>query len=537
MLSVFIRHKIITAILLLPLVVLLAVAGFVRYRMQGPYRDYAVDLVLPTPGAWPAIGSLEVGVAARDITPVLAEKDPWVDVNEDSKFDPDIDTWEDKNGNGDFDFVWLAGFDNHRPAKGINDPLWARALAFRNNGVTAAIVSVDSIGLTHDLYIAVRKMIQEKNPQVSHVTFAATHSHQAPDTMGLYSYGLLWNSHFDEDYLRQVQEGARDAVLAAVENLRPADAVIVNGQVPEENFIYDSRDPQVMDHQLPLAWFKEKGTENTIAVLASWGMHPEAMGGNNPYVSSDFVHYFRKSIEEGLEGPGGFPAFGGTCVYFSGPLGGLMTQLDIAITDRHGNAFKDDSADKARAHGENLAILAANALRGPGARPMAEHGVACCARTFYVAMGGPYKAALYLGLVHPGVYDGKVRSEIDAFRVGEIEMLTTPGELFPEIAFGGIENPEGADFRIPPAEAPPFVNAMGSAVNMVFNLGNDEIGYIVPKSQWDQEAPYTYGNKEAPYGEEYTGNPDVAPEIHRVSMSVLQDLHNTLESAPAAGQS
>ena len=451
MLSVFIRHKIITAILLLPLVVLLAVAGFVRYRMQGPYRDYAVDVVLPAPGTWPAVGPLEVGVAARDITPILADKDPWVDVDENNEFDPDIDTWEDKNGNGDFDFVWLAGFDNHRPAKGVHDPLWARALAFRNNGVTAAIVSIDSIGLTHDLYIAVRKMIQERNPHISHVAFAATHSHQAPDTMGLYSYGLLWNSHFDEDYLRQLQEGARDAVLAAVENLRPADTVIVNGQVPEENFIYDSRDPQVMDHQLPLAWFKEQGTEKTIAVLASWGMHPEAMGGHNPLVSSDFVHYFRKSIEEGLEGPGGFPAFGGTCVYFSGPLGGLMTQLDIAITDRHGKSFEDDSAEKARAQGENLAILAANALRGPGAKPMAEHRVALCARTFYVAMGGPYKAALYLGLVHPGVYDGKVRSGstpcASAKSDADHPRRTSRSRLRQH------REPEGADFKIPPGAA------------------------------------------------------------------------------------
>lgn len=531
MLKFMLRHKILTGTLGVVLALFLAGLGFVRYRMQGPFREYAVDLVLPAPGSWPAAAGLEVGAAAKDITPVLEEKDTWVDVDDNNEFDPEVDTWEDRNGNGDFDLVWLAGFDNHRPAKGINDPLWARALAFRNNGVTAAIVSIDSIGMTYDRYIAVREMIRAQNPDISHVAFAATHSHEVPDTMGLWSYGLLWNSRFDEDYVRKVQEGARDAALAAVENLRPADAIIVNGHVPAENFIYDSRDPQVMDHQLALAWFKEKGTENTIAVLASWGMHPEAMGGENPYISSDFVHYFRKSMEEGLEGPGGFPGFGGACVYFSGPLGGLMTQLDIEITDRHGNAYKDDSADKARAHGENLAILAAGALRGPEAKAMIDQRVALCARTFYVAMGGPYKAAFYLGLLHPGVYDGKIKSEIDAFRVGEIEMLTTPGEIFPEIVFGGIENPEGADFRIPPAEVPPFVNAMGSTVNMVFNLGNDEIGYIVPKSQWDQEPPYTYGNGEAPYGEEYTGNPDVAPVIHRVSMSVLQDLHNTLETS------
>jgi hypothetical protein len=539
MLSFMSRHKIISALVLIfvgvPLLLMLLLAGYVTYTMRGPHREYSVDYVLPAPNAWDAVGNLEVGVAVRDVSPLMEQKDTWVDVDSNNKFNPKIDTWEDRNGNGDFDLVWIGGFGIDRAAKGINDPVWARAMAFRNNGITIAVVSIDSVGITYDRYITIRKMIQEKNPDIDHVAFAATHTHEAPDTMGIWSYWFLWGSRFDEGYITMIQEKACEAVLEAVDNLTPADAVITTAYVPKENFTRDSRQPDVVDNQLPLAWFKKKGTEETIGILTSWGMHPEAMGGKNPYVSSDFVHYFRQAMEFGLQGPERFDGFGGKCVFFTGPIGGLMTQLGIEITDRHGNTYKEDSIEKAQAQGENLAVIAAKALRSEESKMMEDQRVAVSAQTFYAAMGWPFKAALYLGVVHPGVFNGKARSEINALRIGEIEIVTTPGEIYPEIVFGGVENPEGADFKIAPVEVPAFFDVMKGTLKMNFNLGNDEIGYIVPKSQWDQKPPYTYGRDSAPYGEIYTGNPEIAPDIHRFTLDMLSRLHNTLETAPQPG--
>ena len=38
-------------------------------------------------------------------------------------------------------------------------------------------------------------------------------------------------------------------------------------------------------------------------------------------------------------------------------------------------------------------------------------------------------------------------------------------------------------------------------VNLMVNLANDAIGYIIPKSEWDNEAPWIYGATEETYGE------------------------------------
>lgn len=530
----FARHKVLSGILGAVLLLLVAAFGFVRYRMQGPHREYEIDLVLPAPDAWGPVGSLEVGVGVRDITPLMGLYDPWTDVDGNNRFDPAVDTYEDRNGNGDFDLVWIAGFGRDRAAKGVHSPLWARAMAFRNNGVTIAVVSIDSIGITHDRFITMRKMIAEANPEIGHVAIAATHSHEAPDTLGIWSYGMLWGSRFDETYMQQVAEGTRDAVLEAVANLKPAEATLATAHVPKENFTRDSRDPQVVDHQLPLAWFREQGTGNSIGILASWGMHPEAMGGSNPLISADFPHYFRDAMENGLQGPGGFAGFGGKCVYFSGPVGGLMTQLRLDIQDRHGVLVTEDSIEKAQAQGENLAVLGAAALRGAEAKRMEDQRVAVSAQTIYLPIGWPFKAAMYLGLVHPGMYQGKAKSEVNAIRAGEIEIVTSPGEIYPEVVFGGVENPSGADFQIAPVESPPLFEAMRGTIKMNFNLCNDEVGYLVPKSQWDVEPPYTYGRDSAPYGEEYVGDPEVTPIIYHASIAMIQRLHATLDAAAPA---
>ncbi|MDP3611618.1 MAG: hypothetical protein Q8R98_07185, partial [Rubrivivax sp.] len=50
-------------------------------------------------------------------------------------------------------------------------------------------------------------------------------------------------------------------------------------------------------------------------------------------------------------------------------------------------------------------------------------------------------------------------------------------------------------------------------VRMVVGLANDEIGYIIPKAQWDQQPPYTFGAAKQWYGEVNSVGPEAAPAI------------------------
>ena len=90
-----------------------------------------------------------------------------------------------------------------------------------------------------------------------------------------------------------------------------------------------------------------------------------------------------------------------------------------------------------------------------------------------------------------------------------------PGELYPEIAVGGIENPAGADYALDPVEVPPLREAMSGKINLMVNLANDAIGYIIPKSEWDNEAPWIYGATEETYGEIVSLGEETGPTLHR----------------------
>ncbi|MCC6144278.1 MAG: hypothetical protein IT368_10775 [Candidatus Hydrogenedentes bacterium] len=518
------------AIVLVLLVVLFAF--WLLARMRGPYQDYEIDFTLPDPAAAASPGQLEVGVAMRDISPDFANYDAWEDTNNNGKFDPGTDTYEDRNGNGRFDGVWIAGFDTNRPAKGKHDSQWVRAIAFRNNGVTVVMATIDSIGIYHNDYLDIRHTI-DSSLGISHIMFSATHCHEVADTMKIWSFwkrirGLdvpVWG--YNEAYMANIKRLAKEAIEEAVNNLQPADMYCIAQPLEPQGFVEDTRQPEVMDNTMYLMRFTKPGTEQTIATFVNWGNHPETLGGDNSILTSDFPHFLREGLEKGVPEPSGVQGFGGMCLYFQGQIGGLMTQLHVEVPHRDGvRKFKEDTFEKAESLGYNLAIVAANALRSDRVWKNENPLVAVTARTAKAPMTGQYKWAIMLGLLHEGYFFGsRAKTEVNVIRIGGVTMLTIPGEIYPEIVEGGIQAKPGNDFGLDiPLEMPPLRTAMGNRMNFVVGLANDEIGYIIPKSQWDAEAPYVYNNKDQ-YGEENSPGPDVAFMLHQEAKALLDRMN------------
>jgi hypothetical protein len=418
----------------------------------------------------------------------------------------------------------MGGFDANRPAKGVNDPLWARAIAFRHGGVTLVLVSIDSVGLTHERFIALRKAVAAARRDVTYVAGSTTHTHQGPDTMGIWSFVPLVG-RFDDAYVAHVLAQTRDAVLEAVGRLQPANAIVATEPIEPEGHVHDSRMPKVYDRHLNAARFVAPGSGETIATLVSWGNHPEAMGEANSLLSSDYVHYWREGIERGLPGRNGIAGLGGTAIFVVGPIGGLMTPIGLAVRDREGVVHREDGIAKARALGETMAMRTIRLLGSGRAKRDPDRTLAGVVKTIFVPVAGTYRIPIMLGLIHPGWYGGSAKSEVSALRVGSVEMLTLPGEVYPEIVDGGVESPAGADHPGPPVEVPPLRTQMRGAVNMVFNLANDEVGYIIPRTEWDEDAPWAYGLERAPYGEINSTGPDAAAVIHREALGVIRQLH------------
>jgi hypothetical protein len=405
--------------------------------------------------------------------------------------------------------VYLAGFDVNRKATGVHDDLWARAVAVSDGRQKVVAVAVDLIGFFHADVLEARRLLQQKAPGATLVV-ASTHDHEGPDTLGLWGKGHF-SSGVDPKYLERVRGAIVGAAAEALSRMKPARLLLAQTRTP--GLIEDGRLPRVIDDTLVvLQAVGEDGT--TLGTIVDWSSHPEALGGSNTVVTSDYPHFLRARIEERL---------GGECVFLVGSIGGLMTPLGLKLTASDGRPIPADSFALAQAVGERAADAALAALKT--ARPSTSTALEHRSATVFVPLDNRlYRLAMFLGVLDRHVYsDGRpatalfgedLRTEIGYLRLGDAEALLVPAEIYPELVHGGIQDPQdpGADFPGAPRERP-LDMLLSLPFQLVVGLANDEIGYAIPRSEWDANAPFAYGRTEAQYGEQNSVGPRVAPSL------------------------
>jgi hypothetical protein len=405
--------------------------------------------------------------------------------------------------------VYLAGFDLDRKATGVHDDLWARAVAVSNGQRTIAIVAVDLIGVFHADVLKARELLRQKAPAAVLVV-ASTHNHEGPDTMGLWGKGRF-SSGVDPRYLDRVRRAIAETAADALSRMKPGRLVLGRTRTP--GLVEDGRLPRVIDDTLVVMQaVGEDGT--TLGTVVDWSSHPEALGGKNTTVTSDFPHYLRARMEERL---------GGTSVFLVGSIGGLMTPLGLKLTFADGRAVPADSFALAQAVGERAADAALAALRD--GRPSASSALEHRSATVFVPLENRlFRLAMFLGVLDRRVYSGgqpatslfgdDLRTEIGYLRLGDAEALLVPAEIYPELVLGRIQDPQdpAADFPGAPRERALYT-LLASELKLVIGLANDEIGYVLPRSQWDAKAPFAYGRQDDQYGEDNSVGPSAAARL------------------------
>ncbi len=514
--------KIILWIVALLLLVLISSGLFFYKNLYNRHPGYLLKISLKD--NYP--GTLKAGFAAIPITPSVPDR--WTDRNHDGQYNPkDGDTYEDLNNNGIFDAVWMAGFQNRRPANGIHDNLWARTMVLDNGNKRIAIVSVDIIGFMHDDVIDVRNKI----PKDLHITYSiicSTHTHEGPDMLGLWGKTYL-KSGVNRDYMNFVKSKIVESIVSATMSLQPASLIFSQDLNDADSLVVDSRRPIVKDPGIRVLRAIDPQDHHTLGTLVTWACHPEILWSHNLLITSDFVNYVRQGIENGIYAGDSLveSGTGGVAVYINGCIGGLMTMdPETAVYDPwlHKD-FKEPSFDKARSLGYRIASIALHS-ETRDADTINTASMALVARTLSLPFNNKlYRLGAALGVIDRGINGWwTVQSEVAALRIGPATFLTMPGEMYPEIVNGGIVNPTGADYSISPIEVPPIRSLISSKYKFVFGLSNDEIGYIIPQSEWDVKPPYLYSAKESPYGEINSLGPQTGPLVYTALADVIRQL-------------
>lgn len=498
------------------------VVSWIFANLHDRHSGYSADMKIinETPS------TLSAGFAAVAITPEVPDR--WVDANNDFKYNPkDGDSFTDGNGNGKFDPVWIAGFSNSKPANGVHDDTWARTMIVDDGKTRLAIVVLDVIGFMHDDVVDIRKMIPSESG-ITYTIISSTHTHEGPDLLGLWGK-TPFKSGINKEYMKFVKLQVVRSVQEAVKNMRPVRLEISEDLTSAIPLVKDTRQPEVFDSGMRMIKAVDKENGNTIGSLVAWGNHPETLWSGNLLVSSDFPHYVREGIEKGVFHGDSLvkPGIGGISVYATGAVGGLMT-THPSLAVKHpftGIELKEPTYEKTEAQGQHLSLIALNAMDNPS-EVIESAGISLIVRTLTLPIhNNLFKLATMLGVMDRGTVGWmKMRTELSVFKIGEVSFVTIPGEIYPEIVNGGVEAPEGRDFKIDPVEVPAIREMMPGKYKFVFGLANDEIGYIIPKSQWDVKAPFGYGREKAQYGEGNSLGSETAPVLHQNLKEMLGEL-------------
>lgn len=491
------RRSWIRRLLRLGLWLVLVLLGLLAARCWYVFRDrnrgYTVVIDRPATGAPEARNPLRVGFGRVKINPDLSDpKRP----------------------------VWLAGFSQNRAATAIHDDLWAIACVLDDERTRIALVGLDAIGFFHDDVIEVRRRLKARATTLDYAVVASTHNHSTPDLMGLWGPHPL-RSGVDPRYRETVIEASVRAIGEAVAALEPARVSFHEISVPAAGLVTDTRKPEVYDPDLRVMHFRKADSDQTIGTIVNWANHPETPWSRSTEITADFCGYLREELAAGVRHEGRTLAegIGGVHLYLNGAVGGLMTTSpSVTVRDPYLNLdFKEPSHDKARAVARQLVsrLLPRLAAADPGATNHAPIGLR--ARTLELPLDNlGFLVAPVLGLLDRGHVRWKhLRTEVALITLGDASLACIPGEIYPEIVNGGIEKPPGADFGLDPVEVPPIRALMPGRVRFVLGMANDEIGYIIPKSEWDREPPYLYGSTRRVYGEVNSVGPEAAPMIHR----------------------
>jgi hypothetical protein len=415
--------------------------------------------------------------------------------------------------------VYLAGFANNRIATEVHDPLYVRCLALQAQALPVVLCSADLIGLFYDDVLEVREMVRNRvdRPELPLIV-AVTHNHEGPDTMGLWGK-QTGVSGLNAAYMEFLRDQIAQAAVEAVQRLQPARAVVGNASDQLLTATYDDTRPPVVHDDIVTVLHLTSTDGKVLGTLVNWNSHPEALGSKNTRITADFLASFYRKMDHD----------DASVVFLNGALGGMQSPLGGSIADpATRETLRESSFRFAEVLGERLALVAQQAIARARTVPVTSIDYREQLARIPVANKG------FVAAAQAGVFGSRKRFQelrnletpVGFLRLRNhdepvLDAAMIPGEAYPELSVGGIDLMSGADFPTARRETP-YREMMRAPFQMVVGLANDEIGYIIPKLQWDENPPYLQ-NAEGPwYGEVNSPGPETAPRIADVLQRMIE---------------
>ena len=279
------------------------------------YNDSMARLQAAATNVALVTGELEAGFGRAQLTPTLGVP---VDIPVEGKFRS----------------LPLAGYGARkgRPAVGVHDDLWVKAMAFRVQGQVAVMISADALIIPREVTEqAMARISQDLHLRREQIYLSATHSHAG---LGGWGEGLVAEA-FAGGFQPGVRVWMADRIVAAcraaLADLTPAS--LGQGSFVAPEFIRNRTVGSLGRVDSEFAYLYVRQADGDVGVVGCYGAHATVLPSSNMEWSGDYPGVWQTQVERSVGGLAMFMAGG---VGSHAPVPGASAH---AGTERMGTAL------------------------------------------------------------------------------------------------------------------------------------------------------------------------------------------------------
>lgn len=378
----------------------------------------------------------------------------------------------------------------------VRDDQEVRTVAISDGRGITIFSTIDAFGLTNKAVREIRSRLANsdyvKNNKINltSVNVSVLHQHSCVDTFGMNGsiinalftaqfknlFGIKADSGINEEFQEHLYKTIVESMINAIKNMETGE--LYYGSVNVKEYIRDKRDPQVFDPELHRLRFVPENEDSKQTWVVEGGIHCVGLGAAGTIVSGDYPYYMEQYINKNNNA---------NFMYIEG--------AELAISDQYATIdpdpeisekYNDEGYGEVATYGYTLAQKLGTIEDEEKLEPILN--IAHKEITVKVS-NAIFKFAAKFGLLtNEVVRDGlslKVISELGYVEFGKtLAIAIMPGELAPEIAFGGAMTADDPlNWTKEDWNYPSFASETDRDL-IVFGLMNDQIGYILTDNSW-----------------------------------------------------
>ncbi len=340
--------------------------------------------------------------------------------------------------------AYMAGYGQDRKSTGQFDPLFAKVFVVSDGEQHLNIVTIDNIGLTYPDVEPLRRALP------GHTFVSSTHTHAGPDVVGIWGPSF-WRSGRSESYVADIRLKIQALVKKLHAELKPVTIAIASADTPMD-WVENVSEPNLLDTRLTV--LRAVDAEGAVvATLTNYACHPTILGPENTRTSADYVAGFYRQMSETLPGEH---------LFLQGAIGGWVQPIQ-----------GDRSHELALATGRQLA--AAAAALSQTSKPVSDVTLDFAETVVDIPLENwGFRLLMWLDVLERETEGGAMRTVVSWARIGEVQLISHPGETSPAFSHDSRE-------------------LLGGEHQFVLGLTQDAMGYILKPDYFSTEAAYPHG--------------------------------------------